>query len=267
VLDFGSDVTPNAHALAQNFVLFDNFYVDADVSYNGHAYSTAAYAADFIEKMWQTLYAGRGAFIWERAGIHAKPLWQHYCAARRVSLGLRAACEGQRPQLRRVRRARIQVASRRHHRDSGGSGAPRHRRAHLPGMGFEITDNKRIRHVVDEFRAFVAKGALPRLSIIRLPNDHTSGSRPGALTPRAMVADNDLALGRLVEADFAQHLLEGFRNFRRGGRRTERPDHVDSHRSILLVASPFAKRGFVDHSFYTTSGVLRTSSSFSGCRR
>jgi hypothetical protein len=57
---FGRDTTPNAHALAQNFVVFDNFYVDADVSYNGHSYSTAAYATDFVEKMWQTMYARGG---------------------------------------------------------------------------------------------------------------------------------------------------------------------------------------------------------------
>src|SRR5262249_50072518 len=65
---FGSDVTPNAHALARNFVLFDNFYVDADVSFDGHAYSTAAYATDVIQKMWQTLYANRGGLYLGEGG-------------------------------------------------------------------------------------------------------------------------------------------------------------------------------------------------------
>jgi len=104
----------------------------------------------------------------------------------------------------------------------------------------------------------VQNGTLPQLSIIRLGNDHTNGTVPGTPTPRAMVADNDLALGRVVDdisksvywKDSAIFVLED--DAQSGA------DHVDSHRSVALVASPFAKRGFVDHTFYTTTGVLRT---------
>jgi hypothetical protein len=98
------------------------------------------------------------------------------------------------------------------------------------------------------------------LSIIRLPNDHHGlAPRPGAPTPRAMVAENDLALGAWLKRSQAVACTGKIRRYsssktmRRAG-----PDHVDSHRSIMLVASPFAKRAFVDHTFYTTSGVLRT---------
>jgi phosphoesterase family protein len=126
------------------------------------------------------------------------------------------------------------------------------------GWDLDITDAKRYDSWLAEFRQFEANRNLPQLSIIRLPNDHTAGTRAGAPTPRAMLADNDLALGRMIEtisnsvywADSAVFIVE---DDAQSG-----PDHVDSHRSILLAAGPFLKRGSVDHTFYTTSGVLRT---------
>src|SRR5581483_7371131 len=88
--------------------------------------------------------------------------------------------------------------------------------------------------------------------------DHTSGTKAGAPTPRAMVADNDLALGRLVEAISSSPYWKESAVFVLEDDAQSGPDHVDSHRSVLLVASPFARRGYVDHTFYTTSSVLRT---------
>jgi YVTN family beta-propeller protein len=256
---FGKDITPNAHALAQSFVLFDNFYVDADVSYNGHSFSTAAYATDFIEKMWQASAANRGVpFLGEGGGFLRSPfgnitapmlgyLWDY---ARRANVSVRSygefvdhastSADGDVVAVESVPGLRGMVAP------------------SFAGWDLNITDGKRVDTWLQEFRQFEANGDLPQLSIIRLPNDHTAGTRPGSRTPRAMLADNDLALGRLVEAisgsvywkDSAVFVLED--DAQAGA------DHVDSHRSVLLVASPFAKRGFVDHTFYTTSGVLRT---------
>src|SRR5262249_12539519 len=99
---------------------------------------------------------------------------------------------------------------------------------------------------------------LPQLSVIHLPNDHTKGATPGAATPRSMVADNDLALGRVVDAISNSNYWRDSAIFVVEDDAQSGPDHVDSHRSGVLVASPFAKRSFVDHTFYTTSGVLRT---------
>jgi Phosphoesterase family len=126
------------------------------------------------------------------------------------------------------------------------------------GWDLEITDNRQIDTWLDEFNGFVANKNLPRLSIVRLANDHTNGTRPGAPTPRAMIADNDLAVGRLVEAVSNSVYWKETAIFIVEDDAQSGPDHVDSHRSVLLVASPFAKRGFVDHTLYTTSGVLRT---------
>ena len=257
---FGSDVTPNAHALTQNFVLFDNFYVDADVSYNGHAFSTAAYATDFVQKMWQTYMArGGGPYLSEGGGVMRNPfgnitapeggyIWD---AAKRAGVSVRSYGEFVAHTSRTAAGDVTAVAT-----VPGLSDAVAPAYA---GWDLDITDQKRVDRWLDEFRAYEVSGLLPQLSIIRLPNDHTAGTRATSPTPRAMVADNDLALGRIVEAisnsamywkDSAVFVLE---DDAQAG-----PDHVDSHRSVLLVASPFAKRGAIDHTLYTTSGVLRT---------
>ncbi|HEV2984281.1 MAG TPA: SMP-30/gluconolactonase/LRE family protein [Vicinamibacterales bacterium] len=257
---FGRDVTPNGHALAQNFVLFDNFYVDADVSYNGHSYSTAAYATDVIEKLWQANMSNRGVpSLGEGGGFMRNPfgnltappggyLWDY---ARRAGVSVRSYGEFTQHLSRSPTGDVVEVES-----------VPGLKGAIAPsfaGWDLDITDSRRVDTWLQEFRQYEANGNLPQLSIIRLPNDHTAGTRAGSPTPRAMVAENDLALGKLVEAissssvywkDSALFIVE---DDAQAG-----PDHVDSHRSVMLLASPFARRSFVDHTFYTTSGVLRT---------
>jgi DNA-binding beta-propeller fold protein YncE len=256
---FGKDVTPNAHALAQQFVLFDNFYVDADVSYNGHSYSTAAYATDFIEKMWQSSMMNRGApYLSEGGGFLRNPfgnitspalgyLWDY---ARRANVSVRSYGEFVDHTSRSAGGDVVAVEAVPGLR---GAVAPNY-----PGWDLGITDVKRVDLWLQEFHQFEADGNLPQLSIIRLPNDHTAGTRIGMPTPRAMMADNDLALGRLVEAISGSVYWKDSAIFVLEDDAQAGPDHVDSHRSVLLVASPFARRGAVDRTFYTTSGVLRT---------
>jgi hypothetical protein len=126
------------------------------------------------------------------------------------------------------------------------------------GFDLDITDNRRVDNWLAEFREFERSGGIPQLSILHLPNDHPKGTAPGAPTPRAMVADNDLALGRVVEAISNSGYWRDSPIFVVEDDAQSGPDHVDSHRSVLLLASPFARRNFVDRTFYTTSGVLRT---------
>ena len=256
---FGSIITPNAHALASQFVLFDNFYVDADVSYDGHSFSTAAYATDVIQKIWQTYYGHRGGlYLGEGDGIMRNPfgnltapesgyIWDY---AARAGVSVRSYGEFVQHLTKSASGDVVAIES-----------VPGLKNLVAPsfaGFDLEITDQKRVDYWLQEFNGFVKDNNLPQLSIIHLGNDHTRGTAPGAPTPRAMVADNDLALGRVVEAisnsvywkDSAIFVLEDDAQFG--------PDHVDSHRSVALVASPFAKRGFVDHTFYSTSGILRS---------
>ncbi len=252
---FGEQVTPNAHALAREFVTFDNFYVDAEVSYDGHAFSTAAYATDAVEKIWPTNYGRRGGvynseggwgdrnpygnlstpadgYIWDFAARAGVPVRSYGEFARWAKRG--ATVEATVPGLR----GKVHPA--------------------YPPWDLDIPDNQRVDVWLKEFREFEKKGGLPRLSIIRLGGDHTVGTRAGALTPRAMVAENDLALGRLVEAISNSVFWKESAIFVLEDDAQNGPDHVDSHRSVALVASPFARRRALDSTLYTTSGMLRT---------
>src|SRR5215210_5667464 len=254
---FGEEVTPNAHALARDFVLFDNFYVNAEVSYQGHAYSTGAYATDFVEKVWPMYYGGRGGdYLSEGTGAQRNPygnvtapqdgyLWD---ACNRGGVSVRSYGE---------------FVTRDEGKDSGPV------RASVPGLegkvhpdyppyDLSIPDNRRVDVWLEEFRQFERNGSLPRLSILRLPNDHTSGTRPGSPTPRAMIAENDQALGRVVEAISKSRFWKESAIFVVEDDAQNGPDHVDAHRSVVLVASPYARRGAVDSTLYTTAGVLRT---------
>jgi YVTN family beta-propeller protein len=252
---FGQEITPNAHALASEFVLFDNFYVDAEVSCDGHAFSTAAYAADAVEKLWPTLYGGRGGLYLSEGGHTARNAYGNLAAPAQGYLWDFAA------------RAGVSVRSYGEFASRETEGAEV--RATVPGLkgkvhpsyppfDLAIPDNERVDIWLEEFRRFEREGGLPRLSIIRLGNDHTAGTRAGMPTPRAMVAENDLALGRLVEAISTSRFWGESAVFVLEDDAQNGPDHVDAHRSVLLVASPWARRGVVDSTLYTTSGVLRT---------
>jgi YVTN family beta-propeller protein len=256
---FGPSITPNAHALASQFVLFDNFYVDADVSYDGHAFSTAAYATDVVQKLWQTYYANRGGvylsegtgFMRNAFGNLAAPesgyIWD-YAARARVSV----RSYGEFVENRSKSASGDVVAA---------EAVPGLKNLVAPafaGFDLEITDQKRVDTWQQEFTGFVQNNNLPQLSILHLGNDHTRGTTPGAPTPRAMIADNDLALGRVVETIANSPFWKDSAIFVVEDDAQSGPDHVDSHRSVALVASPFARRGAVDHTFYSTSGMLRS---------
>ena len=263
---FGEDVTPNAHALAREFVLLDNFYVDAEVSYDGHSFSTAAYATDFTEKVWPMNYARReGKYLSEGGGEQRNPygnvtapaqgyIWD---ACRRAGVSVRSYGEF----AQRYREERTHDTGR-----DTGQGAVK---ASVPGLDglvhptyppwdLSIPDNRRVDVWLEELRKFEAEGGLPRLSIIRLGNDHTSGTSPGYPTPRAMVAENDQALGRLVEAISRSRYWKESAIFVLEDDAQNGPDHVDAHRSVAFAISPYARRGAVDSTLYTTSGMLRT---------
>ena len=252
---FGEDVTPNAHALAREFVLFDNFYVDAEVSNDGHAYSMAAYATDAVEKLWPTLYGQRGGLYLSEGGHEIRNNYGN----------LSTPADGYIWDF--ASRAGVSVRSYGEFASWERKGGPI--TATVPGLvgkvhpsyppyDLSIPDNQRVDVWLEEFARFEKQGGLPRLSIIRLGNDHTIGTSPGQPTPRAFVAVNDLALGRLVEAISKSRFWPESAILVLEDDAQNGPDHVDAHRSVLLVASPWAKRGALDSTLYTTSGVLRT---------
>jgi DNA-binding beta-propeller fold protein YncE len=265
---FGAEVTPNAHALAREFVLLDNFYVNSEVSYNGHDFSTGAYATDFVEKIWPMNYAGRGGrYLSGRGGALRNPhgnitapaagyIWD---ACQRAGVSFRSYGE-------------FVMAPPRGEDDEDRPAGEASRGPFLPAVpGLEghicpdyppfdlsVPDSRRVEVWSKEFRQYEENGQLPALSILWLPSDHTAGARPGFSTPRSMIAENDQALSRVVETIAKSRYWKDSAIFVLEDDAQNGPDHVDAHRSVALVVSPYAKRRVVDSGLYTTCGVLRT---------
>ncbi len=251
----GEEVTPNAHALAREFVLLDNFYVDAEVSYDGHAFLTSAMATDVVEKLWPANYADRGAPYLSEGGGPMRNAYGNLSAPAGGYLWDVATRHG----------VTVRSYGEFAHRDEKTKVVT----AAVPGLeglvspdyepyNLDASDLDRVEVWRREFAAYERNGSLPRLNIIRLPNDHTNGTVPHKPTPRAYVAQNDLALGRLVETISTSRYWKESVIFVLEDDAQNGSDHVDAHRSLALVVSPFTRHRTVDHTMYTTCGVLRT---------
>jgi YVTN family beta-propeller protein len=249
---FPERVTPNHHKLARDFVLLDNFFAESEVSADGHEWSMGAYATDFVEKMWPLNYGHNkpkkfpypaegnfpiatpaGGYLWDRAkdaGVTYRSYGEFvdlFTGAEQVSVARVKALQG--------------------HID------PQYR-----GFDLEYRDVKRTERFISELKRFEAEGEMPRLQIIRLPNDHTHGTSRRFRTPTAYVGDNDLAFGQIVEAISHSKFWPESAIFVVEDDAQNGPDHIDAHRTIALAISPYIKRGSVDSNMYSTSSMLRT---------
>jgi len=251
---FGENVTPNLHKLAREFVLLDNFYVNADVSADGNNWSTAAIAPDWVQKLWPSNYASRHKlYDFEEQDPAALPpagyIWSNAAMAglsvRNYGFMVENKKEAAPPgsdQLSLVNDPLLAKVTNRAYR----------------GFDTGYRDVERAKTFLGDLAEFEKTGNMPRLMVMRLPNDHTSGVEAGKLTPLAQAADNDQAVGMIVEgisqskfwATTAICILED--DAQNG------PDHVDSHRSPAFVISPYIKRHTVDSHMYNTTSMLRT---------
>ncbi|MEW6161523.1 MAG: beta-propeller fold lactonase family protein, partial [Verrucomicrobiota bacterium] len=249
---FPERVTPNHHQLARDFVLLDNFYVESEVSADGHEWTMGAYATDFVEKSWPLSYGhnksgkypypseGRfkisvpsGGYLWDKAreaGVSYRSYGEFINAAKNLN-----------------EPATTRVAALQGHFDEW----------YRP-WDMDYPDVKRTERFLSELKRFEREGDMPRLQILRLGNDHTFGTTAGKPTPTAMVADNDLAFGRLVEGLSASKFWPSLALFVVEDDAQNGPDHVDAHRTIAYAISPYVKRGSVDSTMYSTASMLRT---------
>ena len=252
---FPETVTPNHHKIAREFVLLDNFYVDGEVSADGHEWTMGAYATDFVEKVWPLSYRGGKIFGYPSEGqkdLIERPsggyLWDK-CAEAKVSyrtygewvangkMKADGTFEDSKPTVKALE----------------GKFDPRFR-----GYDLDYPDVKRAERFISELKRFETAGDMPRLQVLRLPNDHTAGTRVGKPTVTAMVADNDLALGMVVEAVSTSKFWKEIAIFVIEDDTQNGPDHVDAHRCPALVVSPYTKRKYVDSTLYSTTSMLRT---------
>jgi DNA-binding beta-propeller fold protein YncE len=269
---FPRPVSPNHHALAARFGLFDRFFVNAEVSADGHNWSTAAYATDYVEKTVPSEYGGRGrsydyegtnrdrlideskeddaaepaaGYLWNAAiaaGVTLRDYGEFVTSAKDVPQsppfeGLRATKVALRPYIN----------------------------PDYPGFDLDIRDQHRADVWLRDLELFSARGSMPRLQILRLPNDHTSAAKAGKPTPAASMADNDLALGRIVSALSKSRFWRDTVVFVLEDDAQDGPDHVDSHRSALMVISAWSRPGTV-HRFVNSTDVLATIEHLLGLR-
>jgi YVTN family beta-propeller protein len=242
LLLFGEKYTPNQHKLVKDFVLLDNFYVDGEVSSDGHNWSTSAHATDYLEKTWPTSYGGRGGqYDGEGNRAIANPkngfIWD-YC--KRAGVSYRTYGE-----FADNFKPNIPVIA-------------DHFCPDFASFDQNVMDTTRFHAWKRDFDRLLALNQVPRFNSMHFPNDHTEGQRLGKKTPFAYVADNDYAIGLFIEHLSKSPIWKETAVFIVEDDAQNGPDHVDAHRTTAYVAGGFVKRGFVDHTPYSTSSMLRT---------
>jgi hypothetical protein len=262
---FGEGVTPNHHKLAREFVLLDNFYCSGVLSADGHSWTDAAYVTDYLEKAfggWPRSYPddGRDAlafaptgFLWDNALAHGRTLrnyGEHVAEDDYTPKGTTWTDMDAEHQSG-VRKIPVAI------KVNGATLKP-YTHPTYPYFPLTMPDASRADLFIEDLRRMEAAGVMPNLVVMSLPCDHTQATKPGWPTPRAMVADNDLALGRIIEAVSRSRFWpttcvlvveddpqDGF-------------DHVDGHRTVALCVSPYTKRGAVDSTQYNQTGMVKT---------
>ncbi|MGO9600215.1 MAG: bifunctional YncE family protein/alkaline phosphatase family protein [Isosphaeraceae bacterium] len=250
---FGRDATPNHHRLAEEFVLLDNLYCNGHVSADGHPWSTMAYNTDYIARNWALTYSTRtGIEDDEQGELSNAPSGYLWDACARAGLSYRSYGEYGR---------RVSQPDGSFHMDAAVPGLAGHI---CSGYGVSRKtgghrrDTENAETFITEFQEFERNGTLAHFMVMSLGEDHTAGTRPGMPTPQACVASNDLALGRIVEAvthskSWPQTAIFVIEDDAQNG-----PDHVDAHRTVGLVISPYTKRKHLDSTQYSTVSMLRT---------
>ncbi len=251
---FGQKITPNHHKLAREFALLDNFYVNADVSADGHNWSTAAIAPDYVQRLWPNSYAGRRKTYDYEGGEPAAAPPAGYIWNSVLSKGLRLRNYGYHATNRPLK----DVNDNNHIALVRDPSLAPHTHTAYRAFDLDYLDVDRAKVFLTDLGRMEGEKRFPHFTLIRLGNDHTSGASAGKRTPVAQVADNDAALGLIVEALSRSSFWPKMAIFVLEDDAQNGPDHVDSHRSPALVISPYAKRGIVDSTFYNTTSMLRT---------
>ena len=249
---FPDSITPNQHKLVRQFVLLDNFYAESEISAQGHEWSMGAYSSDFVEKMWPLDYnhneSGKFPYPAEGKFTVAYPasgyLWDHAAAA---GVTYRSYGEFTFNPDSTNRAVQTNVKSLKGHIDEW-----------YHGFDLDYPDTARADRFIADIKNYERTGDMPRLQIVRLGNDHTHGAIAGMPTPATYVADNDLGLGRVIEAVSHSKFWSQTAIFVVEDDAQNGPDHVDAHRTTALVISPYARHEAVDSTMYSTCSMLRT---------
>ncbi len=266
---YGRDITPNHHALTERFVLLDNYYCNGVLSADGHSWATEGNSTPYLERSFggfkRSYTYGDDPLTYSSSGF----IWDHILAAGYSYRNFGELAEASiKPPSGKSGGAKSWAAvyadwkSGDHAytfpEEIGIENLRRYSDPDAPGWNLDITDQIRADHFIAAIHEFEKSDSMPAFITLHLPNDHTSGVSEGHPTPRAMVADNDLALGRIVEAVSHSKFWPTTAMFINEDDPQDGWDHVDGHRSICLVVSPWAKRDQVVNTFYNQAGVVHT---------
>lgn len=266
---FGEEVTPNQHALARQWVLLDNTFTSGTNSADGHQWTVSAAANGYMEQNYAAhsrsypydggdplAYSPEG-FLWNsavKAGKTLRVYGEFVNKPKVIDKGT-----GKSPTWKQLWED-YQAGGSKFAIAAGTDNAALRPYLHPNYIGFPtvVSDQWRADQYLADLKSFDASGEMPALSILLLPNDHTTGTRPGFPTPRAAVADNDLALGRIVEAlthsrFWKETLILVIEDDSQLGM-----DHVDGHRTIAFCVSPYTRRGAVVNEIYNHTSFVRT---------
>ena len=267
---FGREVTPNHHKLVNEFVLLDNFYCNGTLSADGHQWTDEAYVTDYLEKAyggWPRSYPYEGGdamayassgFLWDNVLEHNLTL-RVYGEFVHASIHWKDPARNKKPTFLDCYRDFIDGKNRIEVR---AAAAIETIRPYLcpTFIGFPkiVPDIHRAEQFTDELKRFEREGSLPNFMIMLLPNDHTSGTKPGMPTPEASVADNDVALGHIVESLSHSKFWPETCIFVVQDDPQAGFDHIDGHRTVAMVISPYTRRKAVDSTNYNQTSMVRT---------
>jgi YVTN family beta-propeller protein len=260
---YGRDVSANHHKLAEDFVLLDNFYATGGNSGDGHQWVTQA--AETAYCYWPG-YAGRSypfdgddpiapaasGFIWDAALARKKTveIFGEYAGMNGLPLNGRSTLLNQWKQGESFTGKFQTVAP--------NASVNKLLAADYPAYSGSVPDVVRARIFLNHLAQWNKAGQMPNLVLIQLPSDHTGGTSPGYSTPKAAVADNDLALGQIVEGLSHSQFWKKMAIFVVEDDAQDGVDHVDGHRTVALAISPYTRRGSVDSTFYSQPSMLKT---------
>lgn len=264
LVHFGQEVTPNHHKLAEEFVLLDNFYCSGVLSADGHQWTDEAYVTDYIEKFFGEFtrsypYDGDDALAYASSGFIWDNVLKHGLTFRDYGEFVDAVIEPEDATFTEIyndfknKTGKIKIQAKANLEQLKPYLCPTY-------IGFpnKVSDQYRAEEFIKELNEFEKNDNFPNFIIMLLPNDHTSGTRPGMPTPQAFVADNDLALGKIVEAISHSKFWKETCILVTEDDPQAGLDHVDGHRTVGLVVSPYTKRGEVVSTYYSQINMVRT---------
>jgi YVTN family beta-propeller protein len=247
LVEYGEKFTPNTHKLAQEFTNFDNCYSDAEVSMQGHMWDTGSNCNDFVERGWVMNTLNETAAGVEPAGHMGNEFFFHNLLNNNIKFMVYGEAVGILSELWGLFEMEIKFKG---YDDESWPGGVI--------WSMSVKDEERAKYFADRLKEWEDENSMPQYIMMLLPDDHTYGVSPGTPTPESMVSDNDYGLGLVIEALSHSKFWKETAVFVTEDDPQSGRDHIEGHRTICLVISPYARRGYTSHVHYSVPSIYKT---------